>query len=718
MTTLLAGTEVSNRNWFEDLIPTPIKWEPNQEGRTKCPFPDHDDKNPSFSVNAEKGVFYCHGCQRQGHIWELTQLLQENATRTEPTVPAKSQGMLVQMAIKKSDYEHEYIYRNPDNEPHLLIGINGSGSKKTVHQYHYKDREWYKGGVKQQYPYQLQNIKIAIQNGQPIYIVEGEKDVQTLKGHHLVATTNAGGADKWPEDNAFNEVFENANVIILPDNDMVGKAHAQKIAQILKKKTKSIKLVELPGLPEKGDVTDWLETHSIHELHKIVNETSQFEESAPPNEGTSTAKKPEDFFDPKGQFQPVWLGKHLLEISSLFFHKGLLYIYENGVYFPKGEQAIRKTIQQLLGDRSRKHYIEEVLHWLKVETYLENEEWLKPTDGIINVKNGLLNWKTGELLPHTPKRLSIIQIPVKYDPNQSYDFIENFFREVVPEDTLPNMGELFGYCMIPSTKYQEAFMFTGEGANGKSTVIDLLTRFIGSEYVSNVSLQDLEKNRFKAAQLHGKLLNTFADLSHRALETSSMFKSIVGGDRISAEYKGKDAFDFQPFARLVFSANELPTSRDVTKGFFRRWRIVPFPYSFDSNNPNAKPRDPNLLEKLTTNENLSGLLNLALEGLRRLDKNGGFTENESTKQALEQYKKDSDNVALFLEEMCVQQPKAFCATKTLFAEYEIWSEESGLKPLGRKRFNKRLQEHIPTLEKKRQYQGPEVWIGVGLVHQY
>jgi putative DNA primase/helicase len=699
---------ISLASWFEDLLPTSIKWGSNSEGRTRCPFPDHDDENPSFSVNADKGVYFCHGCKRSGHINDLAFLLQRQPTEYQSITSQKS-SKVVKSTKKRWVYENEYIYNSPQNEPHLLVGVNGKGSKKVVHQYHYKNGEWHRGGVQQQYPYRLQDVKHAVKQQKPIYIVEGEKDVLTLRGFHLFATTNAGGAGKWPEDEEFNRFFTGADVILIPDNDDAGKKRVKKIAKVLISRAKTIKVIELPGLSEKEDVTDWLQKYTIQELHSIVERAPYYDEQ--------DDMDGDNFFDEKKQFQPVKLGRYLLGKYPMFFHNGVLYTYDKGVYTSRGEHIVRRTIQRILGDKSRKRYIDETMNWVKTETILDNEKKINPDDTYINVKNGLLNWQTGELHPHSPLRLSTIQVPVNYDPNQQITLIKEFFKSVVPEDTVDTMAELFGYCLVPTTKYHKAFMFTGEGSNGKSTVIDLLTTFIGEDNITNITLQDLEKNRFKVAQLNGKLLNTFADLSYQALETSGMFKSIVSGDRISAEYKGKDAFDFRPFARLVFSANEVPTSRDVSKAFFRRWIIVPFPYTFDSSNPSARPKDPNLLEKLTTEESLSALLNFALDGLRRLEEQGSFTENASTKLALEKYKKESDNVALFLEEMCVQASYALCSTKQLFAEYESWCEESGLKSLGRIRFNKRLQDHIPTLRKKRQFQGPEVWVGIGLLHQ-
>lgn len=707
---------------FEDVLGSDVRWGPTGEGSVHCPYPDHDDQNPSFSVNRFKGVFYCHGCNRKGHIKELANELGKESYVSAPKPKARPKPGK-QPRKKKIEHEREHVYKDHKGQPHLLVGIDGTGKEKRVVQYHWENGDWYVGGSQKAYPFELDSLKWGVKNKRTIFVVEGEKDVWALKSRGKVATTNPGGAGKWPTDQAFNSQFKNANVVILPDNDEVGKNHALKVAAVLVDYAEQVKILELPDLEEKEDVTDWLfKKHTFMELKELVEQTPivskedvghvlEKEQEKEPNEPK--------FFDENNKFQPVWLAKHLLESLPMFNLNGILHVYDNGVYRVTGENLVRQKIQRLLGDRSRKVYIQEVLNWLKTETYLNDSTELNQEDDLINVKNGLLNWKTGELSPHTPKRLSTIQIPVYYDPKADPTFVNDFFKNVIPEDAVPTMEEIFGYCMIPTSKYQKAFMFTGEGANGKSTVIDLLTDFVGIDNTTSISLQDLEKNRFKLAQSRGKLLNTFSDLSHKAIETSGNFKSIVAGDRMSAEFKGKDAFDFEPFARLVFSANEPPRSRDVSYAYFRRWIIIPFPYTFGSSLSNAKKADPTLGRKLQQPENLSALLNVALTGLRRLTKQGDFTMNKSTQQALEEYKQDLDNVKAFLTETCIFKPDATVPRPSFFEAYKKWCVDSGFRALGKSNFNKRLLSHCPSLTITRKFQGPEMWVGIGLVtNQY
>ncbi|MEY2195740.1 phage/plasmid primase, P4 family [Neobacillus sp. BF23-41] len=356
--------------------------------------------------------------------------------------------------------------------------------------------------------------------------------------------------------------------------------------------------------------------------------------------------KGSQFFDGK-TFIPSRLGDTLIEQLPLVYDGNHLYHYENGVYVPKGDLYIRKMAHDLLGERFRRRYVEEAIYYIESICYKEVNS-VNENDGIINVANGLLDVTTGELYEHTPSRFSTIQLPVKYDPYADCPNIKKFLSDVLPSDSIQMMEEGFGFLMLPSTQYEKAMMLTGDGGNGKSKLIALVGHFLGNVNVSNVPLQDLENNRFKLAQLYGKLANTFADIPSSALEKSSTFKSIVSGDRMSAEFKGKDSFDFTPVARLIFSANELPKSSDLTNGFFRRWLIVPFPNKFEGKNA-----DKNLMDKLTTEEELSGLLNLALNGLKRLREQGHFTENETTMTALDNYKRDIDNISTFIEEECM-----------------------------------------------------------------
>lgn len=428
--------------------------------------------------------------------------------------------------------------------------------------------------------------------------------------------------------------------------------------------------------------------------------------------GSNVQPLPEDFFggDKKTTFIPAKLGGYVWTRQHFFYNGARLYAYSNGVYRPNGERIAKQMMLALLKEKYKTAHVADALSWITYRSWKEDAS-VDGDDGIINLANGLYDYRSGVFAEHTPDRVSTIQIPVKYDSSKDCPRIKQFFREVLPEDAIPTMQEWFGYCLIPSSRFEKAIMMSGTGGNGKSVMIRLLNRFIGEENTANVALHDMEKNRFKLAQLHGKLLNTFADLSAKSLDESAVFKNIVSSDRMSAEFKGVDSFDFRPFARLVFSANEIPRATDVTDGFFRRWIMVPFPNKFANGSANV-----NLIDELTTDDELSGLLNWALEGLNRLIANNAFTMNETTIQTLEQYRKDSDTFGTFIEEMCVVKSGTKTAVGELYNKYDEWCTEGGLRPLGKINFNRRLRERFPDLEKKRPVRGgAEYWFGIGLL---
>ena len=406
-------------------------------------------------------------------------------------------------------------------------------------------------------------------------------------------------------------------------------------------------------------------------------------------------------------FIPKWLGDNIMKEYPVFYNGTHTYIYRNGVYHRDDGGIIGRIVVEKLGDMFKRDRLRETV------SYLQNKRWIKhdrvnTSNELINVKNGLLEWKTGVLHPHTPEHLSTIQLPLVYDPEAKAPNIKSFFKGVVSSDTIPTLCEWFGYSMIPSTRYEKAVFLTGSAGNGKSKFIDLYGLFIGEGNTSNVTLQDLEHNRFKLAQIQGKLANVYADISSKTLESTSVFKTVVSGDRVSAEFKGHDSFNFRPFARLMFSANDLPRSADLTDGYFRRLIIVDFPNKFGTN---GLKKDPHILDKLSTEEELSGLLNMAVEGLRRLVKNGEFTENQNTIDAIEQYKKDIDPLMTFIDECCFVGEEASADKQALYDEYSSWAYRAGGRPLGKITFYKRieksvkLQEYRVTPQSKRRFKG-------------
>ncbi|MBN2015904.1 hypothetical protein JW766_03650 [Candidatus Dojkabacteria bacterium] len=384
-------------------------------------------------------------------------------------------------------------------------------------------------------------------------------------------------------------------------------------------------------------------------------------------------------------FIPKLLADEIMMDNRFIHVGGQLYHYEDGVYKQGGEKFVEVESQNRLGESTYQRRIAEVVYYIQVASYVDSS-LLNGNKDIINLKNGLYNWRENKLYPHNPDYLSTIQIPVIYNPEAKCPDVDYFLVTTLPPDCIYLAEELFGYCLIPDISFSKAFMLTGSGANGKSTFLNLLEAFVGS--VAKVPLQELSDNRFKRADIFGKLVNLFADLDARALESSSYFKTIVSGDMIDCERKHQDPFYFRPFAKLIFSANELPRSRDNSFAYFRRWCIIQFPNQFTGD-----IADRGLISKLTTPNELSGLLNRALAGLKRLYDNGHFSENRTTASALEDYEKSNDNVFAFISDCCEIIQGSRIERTELYAAYEEYCQSEGYNPTSRQKVYKKIRSY-------------------------
>ncbi|MBA7504848.1 hypothetical protein ES706_03506 [subsurface metagenome] len=415
------------------------------------------------------------------------------------------------------------------------------------------------------------------------------------------------------------------------------------------------------------------------------------------------------YFD-DGRFVPKWLAENIMKEYNFATMDGdVIYAYVNGVYVPSGAAIIKYEAQSRLGDRATTHYVDEVVGFIKRETYQPREKFnLKH---LINLKNGFLNIKTGELLTHTPEKLSTIRIPVAYDPSANCPNIQKFLREVLHEGDMPTILELFGYCLYLGYPIHKAFMFVGDGANGKSTLINLLKTFLRRENCASVSLQELEINRFATNALDGKLANLYADLPSKALSSTARFKMLTGEDLIGAERKFGAHFTFENHAKLIFSTNRIPKAEDDTAAFFRRWIIINFPNVFE-----GKRAYKRILEKLTTDEELSGLLNLALKGLGDLLERGDFSSGKSTEEAREQYIRMSDSIGAFVMDRVEIAPEEWVSKRELYSVYCEYCRDNNYPTVSDGTFHKnihqyaKLEDFRPLVDGKRL----SAWRGIRL----
>ena len=279
---------------------------------------------------------------------------------------------------------------------------------------------------------------------------------------------------------------------------------------------------------------------------------------------------------------------------------------------------------------------------------------------------------------------------------------------MLAEEEIYLIQEIMGYLLLPVNKAQKSFVFVGAPNAGKSTLLNVVQEILlGSENVSNIPWQNLG-DRFNRAELFGKLANIFADLPSKSIDDNGMFKALTGEDFITAERKNKDPFSFRPYARFLFSCNEIPRNYgDRSEGFYRRLLII----RFEKSVPKAK-RDPNLAEKLAAERD--GILMWALTGLKRLIASGYvFSETERTRAELEKYRIESNSVLSFAKLYCVAEEEGVTVRDDLFLRYKEYCGNAGMKPVSQTNFNKELEAGFPEITRGRdKLSKRRIWRGI------
>ena len=369
---------------------------------------------------------------------------------------------------------------------------------------------------------------------------------------------------------------------------------------------------------------------------------------------------------------------YILEHQQLLVHEGtMFYQYQNGVWQPLPEhkllRSIRDMIQAVKKNLYRSWIGSQAVEMLKIAVPEAQE--MDVQKHLVNLANGMLDTNTFELLPHSPEYLSTVQIPLMYDLNGKCERFEQFVDEIMDSDPerVKVVQEIVGYLLTAETSIHKAFFLYGEGSNGKSLLLEVVTLLIGPENVSNLTLQDLE-NSFRRSNLIGKTANiaTENEISSKGFN-SQYFKAIVSGDRIQVEKKYQDSVSYSPICKLVFAVNNLPYSPDKTHGLYRRMLILPFDRRFD-----GKKADKHLKKKLQ--KELAGILNWALVGLKRLrEQDYEFTPSAVIDEAVSRYKQEQNPMLDYMAEMLDKAGKDDRISKaSVMEKYQIWCQRNGL----------------------------------------
>ena len=374
---------------------------------------------------------------------------------------------------------------------------------------------------------------------------------------------------------------------------------------------------------------------------------------------------------------------------------------ETGVWEPEGERALRHAARQALGSIN---YGKNVLEELKAQARgdprveVEADEFgLAP--GTIAVENGLVYLDAAAdgagddaLRDLEPDDYALTRLPVEYDPSADYDEWADYVDEWAEDGYAGALQEYVGYCLhVGEIPIHRALLLVGSGANGKGTFLSVVRALLGRDNTSSIELQTLANEKDAVADFYGSLANIDDDLSARKLgQGLGMFKKLVAGDRVRARRLYEDGFEFDAVGKHLYAANEVPQVdvADDDEAFWRRWLLVEFPNHYP-----PSQREPDLRDRLTEPDVLSGVLNWAIDGWARLLDQGHFTGEEQYAQAKrERWQAWGDSVDKFISECVENDPDAENRTTgDVHRRYAAWCRENDERPASQQKLTTSLK---------------------------
>ncbi|HEY8899062.1 MAG TPA: phage/plasmid primase, P4 family [Chthoniobacterales bacterium] len=573
--------------------------------------------------------------------------------------------------------------------------------------------------------YRLPEIEAAGE-GEPIFLVEGEKDADTLKELGLLSTTVPMGAGKWRD--SYLRTLKGKWVVVLGDNDDAGRNHVNKVCKALREACGRLGAVYLaekwPECPDKADITDWL--GFLDERPDVVGlgdscEAEEVRDAAylALKAWAETARPPEEIryshcfsYGDRGG-----LKVHQDELAGVLSEEFVArYAGEEWWQWERTrwrrldvQREPRRWIMAAL--RSHLDARKEMTSYLvnSIEDLMANrvamhvDRFNSHDADLINCANGMLHMRDLTLTPHNPKYLSTVQIPHAYEGEAECPRFKAWLEQMLPAaDVQRQVQEIFGYCLAPQLNYHKFFFFYGDGGTGKSTLIEVLTKLIGEDNSMALRLQELD-NPFQRAQLVGKRLYLATELNRDSFKHIDLIKAITSGEQIGVDVKHKAGYSYRPQGRFIMASNVRASTSDTSDGFFRRLCQV----TFENKIPEDQ-KDYSLVAKFEAE--MSGILRWALEGLHRLMERGHFEQTADSARAAKEIQMHRSSAKAFWE-ACVElvdsadSAKVYLTVEQLFAEYKEWCEWEGVKPhfqdsdsLSREFINK--MPHLKEFKKK------------------
>ncbi len=369
---------------------------------------------------------------------------------------------------------------------------------------------------------------------------------------------------------------------------------------------------------------------------------------------------------------------HIIKINNQ------LHIYKNGIYISGLAEIEAEMIQHIPGLNRAKRT--EVLAYLDI---LIRENSKAEDANLIAFENGLYNIVDDSFVEFTPEHIITNKIRWKYNPEAYSELADKTLNKIACNDPQIRalLEEAIGYCFYRRNELGKAFILTGDKSNGKSTFLSMVQYLLGDENISSLDLKELG-DRFKTAEMFGKLANIGDDIGDEFIANPAIFKKLVTGERVSAERKGQNPFEFNNYSKLLFSANNIPRIKDKTGAVQRRLTIIPFDARFSADDPDFNPYIKHLLK---TDEVMEYLINLGIAGLKRVLLNRKFTGSTKVQKAMDEYEENNNPIIGFFrecedEEFQIENEP----TNVVYKRYQEYCLANSLQPMSNIEFSKQV----------------------------
>ena len=690
----------------------------------RAPCPLHDGKSSRSllirDIDGELSLHCFGGCKAEEVLAEIESRIDAGEEFRKPTFDPL--GELVaecpytdefgRVLYKKQRFEPKnFRVSSPGPNGEFVPGINGS--RRVL--------------------YRLPEVLAA----EWVLVLEGEKDCETARSLGFVGTCNHAGAGEWEV--SYSRTLAGKNVVIIPDNDDPGREHATQVRTSVFPFAKSVRVLELPGLSEHGDLTDWVTTGGtaaeLRDLFmklppikpgELVDETELVsEEYGPHDEGNALAVRRLYgdrirytggfgwmFYDGRywttGELAESHVNRLILETLSRRRSAAVRAQYREitKTGAPAGEKDSR--FEQILNSaRPTTNRVNTTRQMLRTLVTVGEEEFQNPP-GLLNVQNGVIDMRTGALYPSHSSYGFTYVLDVEYESGAWSQVWERFLNETVPNETVQYLQQAIGYTFAGDMREESIFWIVGPMRSGKGTLTETL-QLLGGPIAAEVSIRTfldrskMNDQNFDLAGLHQARFVHASESGSNDWLDSAFLKAASGGNSVRCAFKGKDMFSYKPSYTVWVSSNEPPRMRPDDHAAWYRLKVIEFPYS------KAGSEDKTLKNQLQKPENLRAVLSWIVEGSVMWYSNPrGLQTPAAVSELTESFREALDYMGQFLEEFFdlsgnsddleKNKTEGFTVSADrLYELYKSWHGDNGAPELAKNTLTNRVRLRIGGL---------------------